>query len=387
VKGLVSRRGLFAFFAILISSGSAVVALEVATRLGLIELSLLEPNIYRVGDDGALSLIPRKRVQHSTRLWSVTLSINSEGRRDREPDPDDTRPTVLGLGDSFAFGWGVEQHETLFARLGSQQSSDTGWINAAVPGTGPHDHWRRLPALISQANPRLVVLAFYVGNDFADVQLGGASRYEIVDGMLTTREPNESFARKLRKALVRQSRLLQALRAWLFSLESGTTAETASPQWDRWKREFASVHLSSPPSATRFAIRDTLDYLGQMQRYCRDRHIEFLLIVIPPSFQVRPDGYDELKRALSLTDEEIELDRPQRLLLEWARNSECPIVDLLPAFREHYARDSDQPLYHYPDSHWNANGHRLAADAVLDTLNEVQRQAVSRRLSGKDSSP
>ena len=281
----------------------------------------------------------------------------------------------------------MEQHETLFARLSSQQSGATRWINAAVPGTGPSDHWTRLPALISQANPRLVALALYVGNDFADVQLGGASRYEIVDGMLTTREPNESVARKLRKALVRQSRLLQALRAWQFSLENRATAESATPQWDRWKREFASVHLRSPPSATRDSIRDTLDYLDQMQRYCRDRQIEFLLIVIPPSFQVRPDGYDELKRALKLTDQEIDLDRPQRLLLEWAEKAECPIVDLLPAFREHYARDPDQPLYHYPDAHWNANGHRLAADTVLDTLNEVQQQAVSRRLPEKDSRP
>ena len=351
----------------------------------MLDVPLLEPDIYRMGHNGVLSLIPSKRVQHSTRLWSVTLSINAEGRREPEPEPKDSRPTVLGLGDSFAFGWGVEHSETLFAQLSRKQSIDTRWINAAVPGTGPSDQWRSLPALIEQTTPRMVALAFYVGNDFADVQLGGASRYEIVDGMLTIRDADVSLATKTRNALVRQSRLLQALRAWQFSLENTPTSPTTTAEWDRWKREFATVHLGSPPAATRDATGEILDHLESMLRYCRERQIQFLLIVIPPSFQVRPDGLRELTSGLKVSEQEIDLDRPQRLLGRWAENADCPVVDLLPVFRAHYSLQADERLDHYPDSHWNANGHRLAAEATLDTLNEVLDRAVSSGLPGTGS--
>ena len=63
------------------------------------------------------------------------------------------------------------------------------------------------------------------------------------------------------------------------------------------------------------------------------------------------------------------------------------MVDLLPAFRSHYGRSPDATLYHYPDAHWNARGHALAADVAVDTLNEVMTDALESHPRRSDSAP
>ena len=178
------------------------------------------------------------KVRHTTPLWSVSVETNSLGRRDPEPAANDRRPVVLGIGDSFAFGWGVDRRESLFSQLGARQANDMRWVNASVPGSGPADQLRRLPTLLDETNPAVVVLAFFVGNDFADVRFGGTSRYEILDGMLVLRAPGESLVDRFKRDIIRRSRLLQAARAWQFS----HGAEPGPANWDYWRREFADIH-------------------------------------------------------------------------------------------------------------------------------------------------
>ncbi len=71
--------------------------------------------------------------------------------------------TVLALGDSLTFGTGAStetSYPTVLARL-------TGWevVNAGVPGDTAAGALARLPALLQQHQPRLVIVSIG-GNDF-----------------------------------------------------------------------------------------------------------------------------------------------------------------------------------------------------------------------------
>jgi hypothetical protein len=93
-----------------------------------------------------------------------------------------------------------------------------------------------------------------------------------------------------------------------------------------------------------------------------------VLLVIPRSYQVYPAERQELQHAFGLKDDDLDLDHPQRVLHEWAQRRDARMLDLLPAFRQ---RTSDEPglkLYHYPDTHYNAAGHRLTAELLAQFL-------------------
>lgn len=92
----------------------AVVVGEIALRLFSRTAPQLELDIYRK-QNGLLLLRPNIERRHLTRYWDVRVRTNSEGWRDRESNPG--LRTVLGLGDSFAFGWGVELEESFYSLI------------------------------------------------------------------------------------------------------------------------------------------------------------------------------------------------------------------------------------------------------------------------------
>ncbi|HXI02354.1 MAG TPA: hypothetical protein VNI57_04185, partial [Candidatus Saccharimonadales bacterium] len=52
---------------------------------------------------------------------------------------------------------------------------------------------------------------------------------------------------------------------------------------------------------------------------------------------------------------------------DWGQDSGVPVLDLVPGFREAY-RETGQRYHYRQDKHWNAAGHRLAADLLAGLL-------------------
>ena len=369
----------------------ALAAAELVVRYVFFAAPLLDLPIYRRDAQGNLLLRPGLRRRHVTRHWDVTVATNEQGWRDSSGPTPNGGTTLLGLGDSFAFGWGVELEESLFFLVEKRVNRvrATRFVKAGVPGTGPSDQWTLLPALWERYRPSVVVLVFFVGNDFTDVQMGGSSQFEVRDGYLRRRplpDQPDSWIKDVSWRLARYSRLLQWLRAaqWNWARSESNSAASPNPvptKWDVWLREFTQVHLKSYPERTERAVHLTLDYLGRLSEFCRARSTIFALVVVPRSFQVYPEELVELKSALQLTDSELDLDRPQRILGEWARRREVLILDLLPWFRRSVGVEPNKRLFYYPDAHLNPAGHRLAAEALSSFLTETRltRAALTSR--------
>jgi hypothetical protein len=100
--------------------------------------------------------------------FSHQLRFNNYGMRGR--DVSLAKPLGLSriavLGDSFAWGWGVEEPE-LFTTIIEQEIPNTEVLNFAVPGYGPVQYYLQTSKVLS-FNPDVVVIVFCLGNDFID---------------------------------------------------------------------------------------------------------------------------------------------------------------------------------------------------------------------------
>lgn len=181
---------------------------------------------------------PGAEARHRTDEFDVAVEIGPRGFRGEWPAPDPARPRALVLGDSFAFGWGVEAHESVAAVLGELLPDWQVW-NAGVSGYGTDQQALLLDELRDELRPD-VVISVFCRNDLeenASSRAHGRRKpwFFVQDGELVLRgvPVPESL-------LERHSHLYRALVKVLRSTERVTTGEDA--MWElllRLHRELA----------------------------------------------------------------------------------------------------------------------------------------------------
>ena len=107
-------------------------------------------------------------------LLLVTLAGCGRDKKTAQPVPPGS--TVLALGDSLTFGTGASAetcYPTVLAVL-------TGWnvVNAGVPGDTSAQALARLPALLAEHQPKLVIVSIG-GNDFLRRQGASTTRAQV----------------------------------------------------------------------------------------------------------------------------------------------------------------------------------------------------------------
>ncbi|MDF1799210.1 MAG: hypothetical protein P1V81_08555 [Planctomycetota bacterium] len=117
--------------------------------------------------DGHSRIRPLVRGTHLTREFSVTYEGDADGYRlgtSAQLTDDELAGRIVVVGDSFAFGWGVEAKESATARL---VQAGLPVVNHAMPGDGLGDYVQRVAELRgSGPAPRALVVVLY-DNDLA----------------------------------------------------------------------------------------------------------------------------------------------------------------------------------------------------------------------------
>ena len=301
-------------------------------------------------------------VVHTTE-YEVPVSINSRGLRNPEVASEHPgRLRVLVIGDSFVMGY-YSLAEKSFVRyieraLRERLGDQVEVINAGVPSYGNVQEVTFLSEEGDYYRPDAVLLAFCLSNDQRDNTF--PERYEIVDGwrVRAGKKPN------LHSLAFRKSHLYRFFRFM---------RENEEVSLENRVRLFDSVM-----NATMQEQWDaTAGALDRFRATCNELGAPPFLVMIPESVQVYPDLWDIIKG--QNPDRELEIDKPDRVLLDMCEARGIPALDLLPVLR----KDNQQPLYFKYDPHWTPAGCEVAGRAtgawLADRLESASPELVPKK--------
>lgn len=379
----VLGRAALAVGAVVVFLGAA----EFALRLLMPQTLPLE-GLLREDPVVGLRHVPGFHGRLRTERYDTAVAINSEGYRDREYPPKGSAFRVLGLGDSFAFGYGVEEPESYLSRL-EAMAADRGVevIDAGHPSMGPDNEALLLEADGPRLRPDLVLVGIYVGNDVWNV-LTGPRRAIVVDGVLRS-GPGvlEQWYRPLRAdgtlgpplpAVPASDALKVPLRRWirrshLFRFLSRRYAALRSGDGPRPLTvvDDAAVFVRDEPKELGAGWDEVCAWLSRMSAWCAAHGAKLAVLLIPTAEQVDPRRWAETRQRFGLREADIDLAKPQRRLGECARAQGLPVIDVLPALRAAAAQGGPD-LYFPSDPHWTPRAHEIAARELLRELRAQQ---------------
>jgi len=301
---------------------------------------------------------------------STTLvKINSKGLRDKEYDyykPEGTKRIIV-LGDSFAWGYGVEVRERFTEILKDKLPSNYEVINMGVSGYGTDQELLALETEGVKYHPDLVIIMFYYGNDFEDnthtvrysypkpmFVMDSDGNLNLTNIPVPTKEEwlergkleeengaNQGVLAKLKNFFREHSQTYQVFsRAvqgspFLLQLMEKIMPGIEGTIWDQYSldltkallRKIDSVAQNNGAQTLVFIIRDT---------------------------------------CISISQNEA-LDKMAADLSNSGKQNGIMVLDNLPLFRQHISQGEQLT---FNEGHWNYAGHKLAAEMIYRKLIE-----------------
>ena len=349
-------------------AGSAALVLAsvfIGLLFGELAVKLIAPRVFPVHPPGiyvadpavGYALTPGFRGELQRSEFRDTIRIGEFGFRGADPRPlAEPSLRIIVLGDSQAFGFGVDEDETFSMQLehllrARYAGTDVQVINGGVPGYGTADQLAMLRSRGPAVDPDLVVVQFLSVNDLVE-NLTPANTWAIIkDGMLSAREGTVStrlsFPRRAETWIKKHSHLasLVSNSAGYWAVRLGLVGQ----QGAMWGEDFSEEQADLGTDLL-VEIAATADSLGA--------HTLFLYTTGQAS--VIQERYDAL---------------PSRAVVATAaENAGVPWIDMTAHLRDR----ANRAALHYPgDGHWTAEGHRAVAEIIAD---EIERNGVRERL-------
>lgn len=281
-----------------------------------------------------------------------TNSAGFRGQREYALEIPPGKKRMLVLGDSFAFGFGVADQE-VFTAVMESLDPDLEVLNLGVPGYGIDQMSVAYQEIASRYKADYVLLAIFP-EDFwrstrAFADSGHAKPYYTLDGSGKLQLQNvpvpAQFALKTNQypELIAGSPLQSFLRrSILFKM-----AEKA------FIRLGKNLGLVDPSTETEWVIGRAI--LEDLTGRIRARGQKPLMMIVPPDRWMNSDRSTSLEKSM----------------IRFAGQAGVPLINMRPLLYEKVQAGSLEDYYIEGDGHWTALSHRLAAEAVLESLSRA----------------
>lgn len=304
---------------------------------------------------------------------SYPFHTNSRGLRDREYDLARTagRRRIVVLGDSFAWGWGVADGEIFTERL-EALLGDTDVINLGVSGYGLAQEIAYLKSEGLRYAPDVVVLAFCLNDVYRPAPAPSPGVATGPQGVPAPSTPMQGMIGAGRQ-LLHDTFLYQIAADGINTRKSLVRALVVLRIKDSLGG-FADMDVNLMPALRAYppalagSWARTRAELAELQALLASRPARLLVALVPSLQAVEPRAFTHSIAYLEFDEEDFDLDKPYRLVAAHVTALGAGVVDPLPRFRA--ARAAGRSLYLRNDMHFNAEGHRLFAEAIAAGLGE-----------------
>jgi lysophospholipase L1-like esterase len=297
------------------------------------------------------------RFQRDDGAFAFIYATDEHGFRNPSPWPE--RAEIVVLGDSMAFGYGVDDEETWTALL-AHELPESGIINLGLPGMAPQQYLRVYERFGQALRPNLVLFCLFPGNDLGDagrfeewLQAGSPGNYD-----LWRHHPDPEAERTSIRSQLERSYLATFLRYARQNLGSRFSGRTIDfPDGGRLQlvpAVYARNESLAQPSNPSFRL--VLDAVRRTQALAQETGSQFLVLLMPTKEEVY----------LPLVDGEAPPGTAP-FAVQFEADG-LPYLDLTPYFQAR-AREGER-LFFEVDGHPNAAGYRLVAEVVLDDLRD-----------------
>ena len=284
--------------------------------------------------------------------WDFRL--NSQGFKDEEfGDKQDYVYRILGIGDSFAYGVVPYRHNylTLIESKLQHENKNVEVLNMGIPSIGPKDYWFLLLREGLALKPDMVLLSFFIGNDF-------------IDSNRIRKFYSYSYVASLLYYILNIQRRFDGHGKNDYCDDCPTFDNGTYLQIEK-RRSF--IYKKGNRRFDRL-LDDALHYLSKIKDICRKRDIEFVVVLIPDELQINHALETEIRETFypNLERDRWDITLPNTALLELLNDSGIHHIDLHPYFAE----KSQQQLYRLRDTHWNIAVNQLATDIIQNHIRE-----------------
>ena len=268
------------------------------------------------------------------------IKINDFGLRNQEP-VDTANQRVWILGDSMAFGWGVEVNEMYSSVIGELIETPT--YNVASPGTNVCGYQALAARMPDTVKPAAIVVGLIIENDLVNydclatakatatadrVNAKSAFNVATIKQMLTEHSALYNFfAVSLKRVNIMREALI-----WLGAVKKSHAYRNPLEGKDVDQIATATAH--------------ELNRLRSMF----DAGTKFVVLIAPARFEIVNADKAYANARIKIKDALTKLD--------------IPFVDPLARFQEL----GFEATHFIHDGHWSATGHRLAAEETATWL-------------------
>lgn len=307
-------------------------------RFFLVNRALDYPEVFKKDYHLFWRLRPSQTIR-SRFFENKEYRINSHGLRGDEIPLKADRPRIIALGNSCTFGWGVRYDQTYIRQLGKLINSERTLpeitaINAAVPGYSSFQGRRFFISDITKLEPDIVLIMFAWNDQWA-------AAANIPD---KEQQPPPEYIISIQN-LLSQLEIYRLFKKLLLSAVE----------------EPLGARLIRENPVYRVDLVDFYDNLNVIVQYCKREGIVPVLLTSPVPLLEK--YYPPGSRSIMHKYHE-QYNRQTRLL---ARATGTPLIDIAREFDRHDRLFDDAPE---DPIHFNAQGHRVAAQAIYDFIIE-----------------
>ncbi len=320
---------------------------------------------------------PNVSLSYRASEFDMQIRTNEDGLRGGAVSPSDDTPTILVMGDSFTFGWGVSEDQRYSEVM-------AGLIAKMVPATKVRivnaGHWMYtfdqelilMKQLVALYRPKIVVQGFY----WMHIRtLFGHQHGRAADGTLqSVSDPkimvNDRGVLKFRSDLLERPPLHSQLVAVVARSILNRDLQEKAGEWVSYMRP--GRQNESLWALTEELVSETIQTL-------QAAGIAYVPFLLPASIELDGGNWSNVGWTAATPPADVDVTLPGARLAAMFTQRGVSIVNLAAPMRARSGKGDGQALYYPLDGHWTGAGHALAAEILAPYVAQALAQQRDRR--------